>query len=130
MYSSTQEWLAEKGVKEVIVWRGMKQSIGTAPEVLDAIKASDLPLEVSAHLNPMTSWSANYDMACGFAGHHDYVLCARVPASHIVGCCFTGAGCLKEQEFVVLGGDDVQVSAAHLSKVQYTQVSGFTWEGS
>ena len=41
------------------------------------------------------------------------------PASHVIGCCFTGAGCLREHEFVVLGGTDVKVSAVSRTKAQW-----------
>jgi hypothetical protein len=128
MHSATQGWLSDHGIKEVVVWRGMKHSIGTSPAVLDTIKAADKPLECGAHLNPMNSWSASYDTAAGFAGAGGFMLSAKVPASHIIGCCFTGAGCLNEQEFVVLGGEGVSITAAHVEKVSYPHVSGWKWE--
>jgi hypothetical protein len=130
MYSTTQDWLAEHGIKELVVWRGMHSSIGTAKEVLDSIKASDQPLEVAAHLNPMNSWSANYDKARSFAGPSGFILSARVPASKVIGSCFTGTGCLNEQEFVVLGGEGVPVAAAYVGNVAYHHASGGNWEGS
>jgi hypothetical protein len=108
----------------------MHGSIGTPKEVLDSIQASDKPLEVSAHLNPMNSWSASYDKARVFASSGGFMLSARVPASKVIGSCFTGTGCLNEQEFVVLGGEGVTVTAAHLGSVGYPHVSGGKWEGS
>jgi hypothetical protein len=128
MYSTTQEWLAERGIKELVLWRGMQKSVGTSPEVLETIKASGKPLDVDAHLNPMNSWSASYDKAKSFAAG-GFILSARVPTSQVIGSCFTGTGCLHEQEFVVLGGKEVNVTAAALQKVDYEHVSGGEWDG-
>ena len=101
----------------------MKQSVGTSKEVLHVIDASDKPLEVSAHLNPMNSWSLNPKTALAFAGTSGYLLGAVTRASHVIGCCFTGAGCLREHEFVVLGGTEVKVSAVSRAKAHWKMPS-------
>jgi hypothetical protein len=37
---------------------------------------------------------------------------------------------LNEQEFVVLGGEEVSVAAAYVGNVSYHHFSGGKWEGS
>lgn len=121
MYARTQQWFAERGIKELTLFRGMKKTVGADPTPL---KTSGQPLDVIAHLNPLNSWSTSYTIATGFSGADGYVLSARVPVSRVVGSCFTGVGCLNEKEFVVLGGTGQKVTGAWSGKVNYGKVVG------
>jgi hypothetical protein len=126
MYERTQDWLSSRGIKELVLFRGMTSSIGsdTAP-----VDAAHEPVQASVHLNPLNSWTASYDTTSVFSGSGSgYVLTARVPASKVVGCCFTGLGCLSEQEFVVVGGANQQVMAVANENVSYDHLRGTTWK--
>jgi hypothetical protein len=46
----------------------------------------------------------------------------------VIGSCFTGLGCLNEQEFVVAGGQGQQVMAVANNKLRYDHLSGTTWQ--
>ena len=118
MYTLTQEWFAERGIGELVLYRGMRKTVGADPTPL---KTAGKPLEVTAHLNPLNSWSTSYHTAMLFSGSDGYILSARIPVSRIVGSCFTGVGCLNEREFVVLGGTGQKVTGAWNGKVDYSK---------
>jgi hypothetical protein len=130
MYEHTQDWLSSRGIKEVVLFRGMHTSIGADTAPVDAAAG---PIPASVHLNPLNSWTASYHTsqmaAFAGAGPKGYVLTARVPAHKVIGCCFTGVGCLQEQEFVIAGGQGQKVMAAAKHKVSYGHASGTRWEG-
>jgi hypothetical protein len=126
MYERTQEWLSSRGITEIVLFRGMNGTIGADTTAVDA--ASE-PIEATVHLNPLNSWTGRYDTTHTFAGNNGYTLTARVPASKVIGCCFTGLGCLNEQEFVVVGGAGQQVAAVANKNVRYGHLSGTTWKG-
>jgi hypothetical protein len=125
MYEYTQDWLKSRGVKELVLFRGMRNSIGADTAPVDAAAG---PVPASVHLNPLNSWTAKYDTSWNFSEANGYVLTARVPASKVIGCCFTGLGCLGEQEFVVAGALGQQVMAVANGKVRYDHLSGTTWQ--
>jgi hypothetical protein len=130
MYEHTQDWLSSRGIKEVVLFRGMHDSIGADTAPVDAATG---PIPASVHLNPLNSWTASYHTsqmaAFAGAGTKGYVLTARVPAHKVIGCCFTGVGCLNEQEFVIAGGQGQKVMAVAKHKVSYSHASGKKWEG-
>lgn len=64
-----------------------------------------------------------------FGGPDGYMLTAKVPVDRVVGSCFTGVGCLREQEFVVLGGANVTVAAAAKANVSYSHLGKGPWKG-
>jgi hypothetical protein len=125
MYEHTQDWLQSRGIKELVLFRGMRNTIGADTAPVDAASG---PVPASVHLNPLNSWTAKYDTSWNFSEMNGYVLTARVPASKVIGSCFTGLGCLNEQEFVVAGGQGQQVMAVANSKVRYDHLSGTTWQ--
>jgi hypothetical protein len=111
MYQRTQEWLAARGITELVLFRGMTGSVGANdPATLERIRRAPAPVTAEVHLQPLNSWSVNLHTARVFGA---YVLTARVPAASVVGSCFTGTGCLSEQEFVVLGGPDLEVTVSY-----------------
>jgi Inorganic Pyrophosphatase len=86
-YENTQAWFKEKGITEVSVFRGMKQS-------------QVEPSYSTLHGQPLSSFSSSYGTARGFGSR---VYMATFPVSHVVGSCRTGRGCLNESEVVVIG---------------------------
>lgn len=87
-YDNTQEFLKEKGIKDVYVARGMGVKGGSASLV-------------EVKLQPASSFSTAYSTAQNF-GHGGSVFLTKVPASSVLGSFNTGYGCMKESEVVVL----------------------------
>lgn len=108
MYVSTQRDFADKGIKEVTLFRGM----GLEPSVVkDTFGGARFAKGFgNAQMSPMSSFSAYLDSAALFCDPEDAtdssiptLFSARVPVSRIIGSFLTGYGCSAEQEFVVLG---------------------------
>jgi hypothetical protein len=125
MHERTQDWLSSRGITELVLFRGMRGTIGADTAAVDGAAE---PVGATVHLNPLNSWTGTYDTSFNFSEHDGYVLTARVPASKVIGCCFTGLGCLSEQEFVVVGGAGQQVTAVANKQVRYGHLSGTTWK--
>jgi hypothetical protein len=125
MYERTQEWLSSRGIEELLLFRGMTKTIGADTAPVDAAPG---PIPAAVHLNPLNSWTASYGTVHTFTGWNGYVLTARVPAHKVIGCCFTGLGCLGEQEFVVAGGSGQKVTAATYPKAGYGGTEQGKWD--
>jgi len=101
MYENTQEELSKAGIKDVVLFRGKepgwKDTTGQP-----MYKGMDFKI-VS---NAASSWTAVPEIAVGFGD----VITARVPTKRILGTARTGFGCLRELEYVVLGGGDDTVT--------------------
>ena len=89
VYKGTQDWFEKQGIKEVILYRGMRQPIG------------DQVLQGPLDTDPLSSWSADPTNAASFGAT---VVSAVVPIERIISCAATGFGHPGEAEFVVLGG--------------------------
>ena len=85
MYDNTQALLKTKGITEIVLHRGMGKHEALQKEVLS---------------NAMQSWSTSESVAEGFG----QVQSAVVPITRVLSTPFTGFGCLKEEEFVLVGG--------------------------
>lgn len=109
MYRQTQKDFAEKGIKEVVLWRGMGK--------VSDIKSLHVPSGHDGYfqelenpsLNPISSYSTSITTAVAFSTNSGYgelraLLCAKVPVSRILSTAKTGFGCLNEKEMVVIGG--------------------------
>jgi len=103
MYNNTQELFRENGIKELILYRGFKRR--------RVEEKRELPeqMAVEIRMNSLESWSASYRTAEEFAagmqyGQNGYVLAIRIPVERVFCCARTGFGCLREEEFVVIGG--------------------------
>lgn len=57
--------------------------------------------DVDLTAQPLSSWSSSYSTARGFG---DVTFSQRVPVANIWSTAVTGAGCLNEHEYVVIGG--------------------------
>lgn len=109
-YEETQAYLAKHGLTSFTLYRGIRLDGG--------VQDGGQTLDVAS--NPMSSWSSEPFTAIdfGFAeakysgdgdfhpDHHPTVLVADVPVSRVIATPRTGMGCLKEFEFVLLGGND------------------------
>lgn len=110
-YERTQLTLEQAGVDTVEIERGVR-----------------LPGEAfsygmsRASLNPLSSWSVSHRVANDFASTDAWrdgvqlrgvLMRARVPRARILSLATTGAGCLDEQEVILIGGlDDVWIARA------------------
>ena len=97
-YDATQKYFKEKGITEVIVYRGVQHS-----------DKGMLRNEVIA-MQPLSSFSVNVSKAIDFidiGGDHGpsgTLYAAVLPVNKILSHPGTGFGCTKENEVVVLGG--------------------------
>jgi hypothetical protein len=102
-YAATQQWFADRGIKSLVLYRGMR-------DVRGDLKAGD---EVKVTANPLSSWTTTRSMAEQFAVldgtsrlsevSDNLVIAMEVPVSAIQSIPLTGRGCLVETEVVVIG---------------------------
>lgn len=105
-YDATQNYLADRGVESITVFRGMRDL--PAATVAEATSAKNVDMS----FRPLTSFSLNDEVAAGFAGGADrgnasddaLILKAQIPVEKILSIPVTGIGCLLEEEAVILGG--------------------------
>ena len=118
-YNHTQALLAEQGVDDVILYRGVRWEAGQAiPSELQALSGSKAGL-VQTVTQPATSFSTNISAARYFSGQEGYIITTRVPAKSIFSTCQTGLGCKAEAEMVILGGEQSAIAAPIKSFEQY-----------
>lgn len=131
-YRATQTALAEAGITEVVLERGIKFGPSWGVPAPSAIvdQFHGVPKEplsrgytraqtMRAVGNPMQSWTTNSAIAEAFRGNaanptdpnYAMIFAARVPAERVLSFPATGPGCLNEYEWVLLGLDDVAISA-------------------
>lgn len=102
-YAATQQWFADKGIKSITVFRGMRDIRGDL-EAGDVVKVGG---------NPLSSWTTTRTMAQQFAVldgtsspsrvSGNLVIAMEVPVSSIQSIPLTGRGCLIETEVVLIG---------------------------
>lgn len=100
-YQATQQYLAAKGIKEITLFRGMKNAPLTSPYE-DEVN----PEKTEILMRPLSSWSTSVNEANYFAGRDQtgVVIKARFKAKDIFALPLTGVGCLLEMEVVVNSG--------------------------
>lgn len=105
-YDETQKVLKEKGINELLVYRG-RQS-----QVIDPNKKkSGVEIGVEARLQPLSSFSVNYGSAVEFSGNKGTIYSSIIPRERIFSTPVTGFGCTTEHEVVVLGGKPIKTTA-------------------
>jgi hypothetical protein len=105
MYRVTQDYLASKGIENVYVARGM----GTG----------DYTAKVgSVKLQPISSFSANFQTAYGFKKGGNVFL-TKVPASQVLSTYMTGFGCTGEHEVTVLSQNGMKAFRDKFSGKSY-----------
>ena len=113
-YAATQQYFDSKGIKEVTLFRGMKQppiDDGYGDEDEDNSEENNIytPQQAEITMRPLSSWSTNLDVANDFAGeaganYRGGILAkARIKTKDILSIPYTGVGCLGEDEVVVIG---------------------------
>jgi hypothetical protein len=117
-YNVTQQYLADKGITELPVFRGANfwntsavSSVDFPPEGVDA--------KTTVDLQPLSSFATAPDVAQEFSTSERYTgayvyrmtMATQVPASRILSCAHTGFGCADQSELVVLGGANMPVAA-------------------
>lgn len=109
-YALTQRHLAERGISEVSVSRGMWFATDSeAPPWVPAVKGERRQTDLA--LNPAASFTLRSEVSSYFARREwddeQYVsvrLHGTVPAARVLSLPRTGMGCLAEEEVVVIGG--------------------------
>ena len=109
MYTDTQRELANHGIKEVTVYRGMK----TASK---EIKLGQSLVDAAYKMNPLSSFSTSFSMAKAFG---KWVFATSVPAERIFSWPHTGPGCNDEKELLVIGGKLNTKAGVSYSHPQY-----------
>lgn len=143
-YNATQQFLAENGIDEVVLVRGMTFGGEGAPAIpesllgmrgptkleMDTGKVGPVPPDssysarvgygeskvVRAIGNPLQSWSTVPAVSERFArgGEFGAIMQAKVGAGRVLAFPATGPGCLAEFEWVLIGIDDVPVTLSRI----------------
>jgi hypothetical protein len=84
MYERTQQWLVERNLAELHLFRGMRGAAGSEQKTLEQLETAGRPIPVRVQLNPLNSWTMRYRTAHRgeFSGHEGYLLTAREFPSH------------------------------------------------
>jgi hypothetical protein len=106
MYDQTQAQFAREGITHVRLFRGVSFDRNPFGEAVNTFEGTTIPVK----LRPLSSFSANGETAAGFASGGGYVFSVDVPVERILSTARTGLGCLTEEEYVVLGGGDVNAN--------------------
>jgi hypothetical protein len=115
MYEDTQRGLADSGVDNVTLYRGIAfpHNAEGRDRTPDNIRRSVLD-----NANPLESWTTSLDAAQYFASRGasgGMVVRATVPKEKILSTAMTGFGVRYVYETILLGGpDDVEVAEEHL----------------
>lgn len=98
MYKQTQALFKENGITHLYLQRGFDPKEAIVAKLSQG-KYKRLG-KYKIQLNPLSSFSASPTTSSAFGTH---IIHMKVPAERIFTSTLTGIGCLKEQEYVVLG---------------------------
>jgi hypothetical protein len=133
-YEATQQFFAQRGIKEITVYRGIKlvdpiESNGELADVGDTVLTTS---------NVLSSWSIDPSMGKQFAEDlgaklgftnkaqtHGYVIAMTVPVKMVQAIPTSGRGCLNEYEAIVIGHPSEVGIVEYLPKVETLVSSGF-----
>lgn len=115
MYQDTQKQLADAGIEEVVLYRGMRLNtkgrgaVDGLDQVMKTGKGRGVAANATLDSNPLSSWSIDYATAKSFAdnGKVSALTAVKVHRSQIFSTARTGVGCLTEAEVVLLGDNHV-----------------------
>ena len=98
-YETTQKFFADRGIKSLVVYRGM----------INSKDNSDLtePTEIKAVLRPLSSWSVDPEIGKSYASLYGILMKAEIPVSQVLSTAFSGGlGTQVEREVVLLGAPE------------------------
>lgn len=126
-YDNTQEFFKSKGISEITVYRGLQKSdidmgLNFGDEDDDDYEGIFSGFELQSR--PLSSWTTKLgtaeDFASSFSTNSGTVYRQVIPTSRIIGTPFSGLGCRREEELVILGGiDKTDVAPAEGSKTEF-----------
>ncbi len=105
MYDETQQWFRERGIRSVVIFRGMRtEKMAEGLWYTSGIEAQ----RAGPAMQPLSSFSGHMGTAWSFADSradepYRVLLAAEVPVERIISTGRTGLGTLFEYEYVVLG---------------------------
>jgi hypothetical protein len=98
-YETTQKFFADKGIKSLVVYRGMINS-------KDNSYLTE-PTEIKAELRPLSSWSVDFEIGKSYASLYGILMKAEIPVSQVLSTAFSGGlGTQVEKEVVLLGAPE------------------------
>jgi hypothetical protein len=100
IYENTQKFFADRGIKSIPVYRGIRGKVKGLNVKKDEIKTVEM-----LQGEPMASWSLNWKTSASFAGGKDGLLIrSEIPVSKVLSIPHSGLlGVNIEEELVVLG---------------------------
>lgn len=145
IYENTQEWLKMHGIESLTMHRGIgvPRAIRESDEIAKWIYGGQSQSQqMTVRLQPISSFSSNYDDAWSFANSAEdtiiitdpatgipeqwdvtMILTADIPAERVFSSSRTGQGALIESEFTVIGGDH-QFTATLFAQKAFTEPIG------
>lgn len=126
-YDRTQTFLADNGISEVTLYRGV--SFGKDDPTSPFHEDGKYPID----MNPASSWSVDLQTAAEFADGtgetaNAHILTMTVPAEDIISTARTGRGALTEGEVVVRNQPNAQAYVERANELM-PMPSGFTAPG-
>jgi hypothetical protein len=98
-YKSTQKFFKDRGIETLVVYRGVINSS-------DNSYLTD-PAEIKVDVRPMSSWTADPEIAKAYAPPGGILLRAEIPISQVLSTAFSGGmGTYVEREVVLLGSPE------------------------
>jgi GNAT superfamily N-acetyltransferase len=103
-YDATQKYLKDRGIEEVVLFRGTgsPRSLKRQPSQQELDEGTWETIDS----HPLSSWSSQIEQARQFTRSDGVMMTMVVPRERIYAIPMTGSGCLREHEFIVLGGQD------------------------
>ena len=101
MHGETQKFFADRGIKQLAVYRGFRVRNGSLPT--DVTDVFELKRPES---RPLSSWTLDYVQATTFAVDISVIMRGEIPVSQVFSIPFTGFGTKVEEEVVVIGVPD------------------------
>ena len=101
MHGETQKFFADRGIKQLAVYRGFRVRNGSLPtDVRDVFELK------RPESRPLSSWTLDYVQATTFAVDVSVIMRGEIPVSQVFSIPFTGFGTKVEEEVVVIGVPD------------------------
>ncbi len=128
-YDQTQEYLKQKGIKKLTVYRGYFDNELVDRLDIMGVDDPDGGITDTLQLRPLSSFSIDSRIAAGFG---PVVIESTINAEDIFALPLTGSGCLGESEVIVLGrsGLNGTVRAKYAFLKRVAEMQGVPGDGS